>query len=239
MGLSIPGSKVFNQKDTVDLLGYNINPVPISEVIWLNKNILLSFDLMIYEKALKHSAVVDIDFFTHYKDEVFEKEKARSFASVTANDKEILLSWNDFGIKSPYAVKLFDCDNNWHSFEIEIFRENLWCPNKKCKFEDCAHIDAESLGDDYLGWDHKGLKKHRRVSVSIDGLEKKYFNYMTEANNSVISFGNNNFNLTKDPNLHADIVKYNLTNKPSLSLRNIKASYGEDELAFTLKNNIN
>lgn len=231
-------SKTFDQEHAIDLLGYNLNEVPISEVIWLDKSILLSFDLMIHKSPLQYSAIVDIDFFTHDKDKAFEKEKGKSFASITINNKSILLSYNDFSIKSPYIFNLFDYDNKWHSFEIEIFRENLWCSNKKCKFEDCVHLDAEALDNDYLGWDNRGLKKHRRVSLSIDGSEKQYFNYMTDANNSVISFGNNNFNLTKDPKLYADIIKYNLTNKPSLSLKNIKAVSGEDVLEFTLKNNI-
>ncbi len=231
-------SKLKFEEDVLSLFGYNIDPVPISEVLWLNKNIFLSFDLMVSAQPLNHAAILDIDFFTKGDDKVLEKEKAKSFASITINDKSILLSYNDFSIKSPYIFNLFDYDNKWHSFEIEIFRENLWCPNKKCKFEDCVHLDAEALDDDYLGWDNRGLKKHRRVSLSIDGSEKQYFNYMTDANNSVISFGNNNFNLTKDSKLYADIIKYNLANKPSLSLKNIKAVSGEDEVEFTLKNSI-
>lgn len=221
-----------------ELIGYNINPVPLSEIIWLNKPLSLSFDLKVNDDPIENSAIVDIDFYTKSSGDTFEKERAKSFVSITVKGKYISLSYNDFKIKSPDFVNLIKYDNDWHKFDIAVFQENLWCPNKKCKFQDCHHVDAEVLSNEYLGWTNKGFKQHRRVSVSIDGSDNFYFNYMSNANNAVISFGNNNFNLTDDKDIYEKIINSKLISKSSVSLKNITAMSGEDEIEFSLKNSI-
>ncbi len=226
------------KENRFDLIGYNINSVPISEIIWLNKPLSLSFDLKINDDPAENSAIVDIDFYTKAYGENFEKEQAMSFASITIMKKYISLSYKDFGIKSPDSVNLVKYDNNWHKFEINVFQENLWCPNRKCKFQDCHHVDAEVLSNEYLGLGDRGFKQHRRVSVSIDGSENFYFNYISSANNAVISLGNNNFNLISDKNIYEKIINLAALSKPSISIKNIIAMSGEDSIEFNLKNKI-
>jgi hypothetical protein len=225
-------------KNKIDLIGYNVMPVPISEFIWLDKDVHLSFYLKVHNDPLDYSAVVDIDFFTNNKTEIIEKETAKSYASIVLNGKDILLLFKDFHINNAQMRNLFQYDNEWHKFDIKISRENLWCPNKRCKFESCSHVEAKSLGDSYLSWNPKDIKKHRKVSISIDGSKEIYLNYMSEATHSIISFSNNTVNNTKDSTLLNQIIESSLANRPSISLKEINAVYDEDEIEFVLKNYI-
>jgi hypothetical protein len=225
-------------KNQIDLIGYNVNPVPTSELIWLYKDVHLSFYLKVHNNPLDYSAIVDIDFFTNNKTEIIEKETAKSFASIVLNGKDVLLHFKDFHINNALIRNLFQYDNEWHRFDIRVFRDNLWCPNKRCKFETCSHAEAKSLGDAYLAWNPKDTKKHRKVSISIDGSEEIYLNYMSDATNAIISFSNNNASKTKDNILLNQIYESSLTNRPSISIKEINALYHEDEITFVLKNHI-
>jgi hypothetical protein len=223
-------------KNQIDLIGYSVTPVPVSELIWLNKDVHLSFYLKVHNDPLEYAAVVDIDFFTSNKKEIIEKETAKSFASIVLNGKDVLLHFKDFHINNTNVRNLFQYDNEWHRFDIKIFRDNLWCPNKRCKFEDCLHVEAKSLGDSYLSWNPKHIKNHIKVSISIDGSKEIYSNYMSGATHSIISFSNNNVNNTKDSILLNQITESSLANRPSISLKEINALYDEDEIEFVLKN---
>ena len=233
------GTKLNIEEKVIDLIGYNVSPVPMSEFIWLDKDVHLSFYLKVLDNPLDYSAIVDIEFFNSNKAEIVEKENSKSFVSIVIEDKDIVLYFKEFNINYPFFRNLFRYDKEWHKFEIKIFRDNLWCPNKRCKFEHCAHTEAKSLGDAYLKWNPKDIKRHRRVSLSIDGSEEIYFNYMSHATNAIISFSNNNVDQTQNNMLVDKIVESALINRPSISLKNINAVYDEDEIKFVFKNHIN
>ena len=222
----------------IHLLGYNVKNVPISDVVWLNKEINLIFDLKIKDNPFPYSAITDIDFFTHIDNQAFEKESARSFASLIIKDSAICLSYNDFNLNQPEFFKILDIDDQWHKFEITISKENLWCPNKKCEFEDCLHLDAELIEDDLIGWKEGVLKRHRRVSIKIDQLNLFNFNYLTGAKYTVVSFGNNNINLIKDPHLNLMVLKSYLRGESSMILKNIYLTTDDDEVEFNMKSKI-
>ena len=225
--------------DQIDLIGYSVRPVPMSEIIRLNKYVHLSFYLKVYDNPLKYSAIVDVDFFSSNKPEIVEKETAKSFASIVLKDKDILLFFKDFNYGHVFEHKLLRYDDEWHRFDIKIFKDNLWCPNKRCKFEHCIHPEARSLGDIYLSWDPKNIKTHKRVSISIDGSKEIYLNSMNSSSQfAVISFSNNTLDKIKDNILVNQIIESSLTNRPSISIKGINAVHDEDEITFVLKNHI-
>lgn len=224
--------------EELHLLGYNVKDVPISDIVWLNKEVKLGFDIKIKDRPLPYSAITDIDFFTEIDNEVFEKEASRSFASVIIKDNTISLSYNDFNLKTPKFFKLLDIDDQWHKFEITISRENLWCPSKKCEFEDCLHLDAELIEDDLIRWQKNTLKRHRRVSIKIDELDVFNFNYLTGAKYIIISFGNNNVNFLRDPETHLMVLESHSRGDSSMILRGISLISDDDEIEFSMKNKI-
>lgn len=227
---------LINNKE-LNLLGYNVEDVPISDIVWLNKEAKLSFDIKIKDSHLPYAAITDIDFFTDAMDnDLFEKEASKSFASVIIKNNTVCLSYNDFKLKKPKSFKLLDIDDQWHKFEITISRENLWCPNRKCQFEDCLHLDAELIEDDLIGWGKNTLKKHRRVSIKIDELNVFNFNYLTGAKHIITSFGNNNANLLKDPETHLMVLEAHSKRNSSMVLKNISLISDDDEIEFSMKN---
>lgn len=223
--------------EELHLLGYNVKGVPISDIVWLNKEVKLGFDIKIKDNPLHYAAITDIDFFTEIDNEVFEKEAARSFASVIIKDNTISLSYNDFKLK-PNFFKLLDIDDQWHKFEITISRENLWCPSKKCEFEDCLHLDAELIEDDLIRWQKNTLKRHRRVSIKIDELDVFNFNYLTGAKYIIISFGNNNINFLMDPETHLMVLESHSRGNSSMILRDVYLISDDDEIEFSMNNKI-
>ena len=232
-------NKMITNTDQINLSGYSVHPVPMSEILWLNKYVHVSFYLKVYDNPLKYSAIVDVDFFSSNKPEIAEKETAKSFVSIVLKNKDILLFFKDFEHNHVFEHKLLRYDDEWHRFDIKIFKDNLWCPNKRCKFETCAHPEAKSLGDIYLSWNPKDIKRHRRVSISIDGSKEIYLNSMdTNSQFAMISFSNNSLGKTKDIVLVNQIIESSLTNRPSISIKGINAVYDEDEITFVLKNHI-
>jgi hypothetical protein len=224
--------------EELHLLGYNTKDIPMSDIVWLNKQVKLSFNVKIKDSPLPYAAITDIDFFTEIDNEVFQKEASRSFASVIIKDNIIWLSYNDFKLKKPKSFKLLDIDDQWHKFEITISRENLWCPNRKCQFEDCLHLSAELIEDDLIGWGKSTLKKHRRVSIKIDELNVFNFNYLTSAKHIIASFGNNTSNLLKDPETHFMVLEAHSKRESSMILKNISLISDEDEIEFSMKSQI-
>ena len=222
--------------EDIYLLGYNIKDVPISEIIWFNKKSHLVFDVKIQDNPLPFAAVVDIDFFTDISDETFGKETAKSFASILIKDNSVSLSYNDFKLKAPRFLNLIDIDKEWHRFEITISRENLWCSNKKCEFEDCLHLNAELIDNDLIKWTDDKMKRHRVVCIKIDGSKIFYFNYLSGANNLMISFGNNSINAMKDAETHLKALKANSRGESSIIIKNVSAFSDNDEIDFNMVN---
>jgi hypothetical protein len=222
--------------EDIYLLGYNIKDVPISEIIWLNKKSHLVFDVKIQDNPLPYAAVVDIDFFTDISDETFEKETSKSFASILIKNNSVSLSYNDFKLNAPRFFNLIDIDKEWHRFEITISRENLWCPNKKCEFEDCLHLNAELIDNDLIKWTDDKMQKHRVVRIEIDGSKIFYFNYLSGANNLMISFGNNNINAMKDTETHLKALEANSRGESSIIIKNVSAFSDNDEIDFNMVN---
>lgn len=222
--------------EDIYLLGYSIKDVPISETIFLGKKSHLVFDVKIEDDPVPYAAILDIDFFTDNSDGAFAEESSKSFASILIKDDKVSLHHKDFKLNSPQFFKILDIDKEWHRFEITITRENLWCPNKKCQFEECYHLNSEVIDNDLIKWKDTQLKKHRSVCIKIDGSEVFYLNYLSGANYLIMSFGNNNLHGMSDIGVRLKAIEANSLGKSSIILKNVSAFNDNDEIKFNIGN---
>lgn len=233
--LSIPGTVNRIKNEEINLLGYSLKPVIQSHILSLDGQVCIEFELKIKDNIVENPAIIDIDFFTSQDNDTFIKETAMSYASMVVIENNVCLLRKDFNRKFIKIFEIKESDDEWHNVKITINRENLWCPNKKCQFEDCSHDDAEILSDEYTEWSESRLKRHVRIGIEFDNLETIYINYMSGTENFKLSFGNNNMNSKNRSRIYNRLVSADKVGEYPVSIKNLHSKYKEEEIDLFLK----